>query len=731
MNFRLPQIFKARSFFSIIVGGLLPVIYIVSLLVYNYQNNNELQEAAIKRYSMDVEKQAATLEYFFLERKYDLRAMSDSLEIGTYLANRAMGMSELYGLKVSLFSVNQMMQETIKNKTITGLAIYKQFVFLNQDKEILTNTAVSSIHGEKVLSCKVKLDDIQDEPELILEKTDQGYELLIATPVFIKKKVSGWIVTWLDMEVLHNAFLDSPLDVSSRVLFLTLADGTILHSSNANTPDVSFESFQKEIAAVSSQSVITVTDIPGKEGSYLLTRIQIQTLPFFLTAYVKKAELRGDLAIWTFFVGVGMLFFFLMQRRELNQRKTEYSLAKAQESNQAKSEFLANMSHEIRTPMNSIIGRTRLALNHKLDDELRSHLEMISVSSENLLALINDILDFSKIEAGELAIENQPFDIHETIDACMKTINVFLEDNDKALELRYSIASDVPQAAIGDALRLRQILLNLLSNAIKFTEKGSVNLLVNIAGIDNESFQLQFSVQDTGIGIQPENLEHIFKKFSQEDDSITRKFGGTGLGLTISKQLCQLMGGDISAVSTPGIGTTFTFTLLLQPCNRSALPVEKEPVNVEHVPISPLSLLLVEDNEANRILARMVLEQENHQVIEAHDGLHGLKLLVGNSFDAVLMDVQMPVMDGLTTTRVIRAVECGDPVEGVAEDLIMELTTQLSGGHIPIIAMTANAMRGDKEECLRAGMDDYLAKPFVPEVFAAVFYRLATGYYKS
>ncbi len=397
------------------------------------------------------------------------------------------------------------------------------------------------------------------------------------------------------------------------------------------------------------------------------------------------------------------------------QKKIEQQLIKAQQhaeaANESKSMFLANMSHEIRTPMNSIIGRTNLALADEPDGELRAHLEMISSSSENLLALINDILDLSKIEAGEVEIENRPFDLHELIHSCRKTIGSLIGDKEKQLELTCTIASEVPQAVTGDALRLRQVLLNLLSNAVKFTEKGYVDLSVERLKSDDELLRFQFNVRDTGRGIAFDKQEHIFSKFAQEDSSTTRKYGGTGLGLAICWQLCQLMEGSIQVLSTPGKGAAFIVTLPFQPCSVEAFPPAEKTVPREQSEGRPLSLLLVEDNDPNRILARMVLEKKNHQVTEAHDGLQALNLLGKQNFDAILMDVQMPVMDGLAASRIIRAAECGGQIEGIQEDLAMQLTTRLSGSHTQIIAMTANAMSGDREECMAAGMDDYLSKP--------------------
>ena len=410
--------------------------------------------------------------------------------------------------------------------------------------------------------------------------------------------------------------------------------------------------------------------------------------------------------------------------RQLEKAKNtaEMMTEKAEKANRAKSSFLANMSHEIRTPMNSIIGRTRLALDHSVDQETRDHLEMITSSSENLLALINDILDFSKIEAGELTIESKPFDLYATIDSCLNTMHVLVEERDKPVAITSTLAADVPRAVVGDALRVRQILLNLISNSVKFTDQGSIELKVDCLAVDSDSIRLRFRVQDSGIGIGANKLEYIFSEFSQEDSSITRKYGGTGLGLTICRQLCLLMGGEIGVESVQGQGSVFTFSLLLGCCSQSDLPGQ-QPARVETQSRQALSLLLVEDNEANRVLARMVLERGGHQVIVAHDGLQALQILSKQDFDAVLMDVQMPVMDGLTACRHLRAAEANEPLSGLDEQLAAALTDHCRGRHLPIIAMTANAMSGDREDCLAAGMDDYLAKPFAPEALAAVLGR--------
>jgi two-component system, sensor histidine kinase len=330
------------------------------------------------------------------------------------------------------------------------------------------------------------------------------------------------------------------------------------------------------------------------------------------------------------------------------------------------------------------------------------------------LTLLNDILDFSKIEAGELVIEKIPFDLHDTVESCLETIHILLGEKSRKVTLTCTMAKDIPQAAIGDALRVRQILLNLLTNSVKFTEQGSINVFVDILKSDENRLHVQFKIQDTGTGIDPDKLDHIFGQFTQEDDSTTRNYGGTGLGLAICQQLCRLMGGAIAVNSVVTKGSTFVFKLPLEQCDIKDLPQKVNLDERRQHTTKPLSLLLVEDNQANLIMAKMVLEKWNHNIIEAYNGLHALKILADNDFDAIVMDVQMPVMDGLSTSSIIRTAEREDPVKGIDDSLGLKLTARLKKQHIPIIAMTANAMTGDKERCAAAGMDIYLTKPFKP-----------------
>jgi signal transduction histidine kinase/CheY-like chemotaxis protein/HPt (histidine-containing phosphotransfer) domain-containing protein len=687
---RVRALFKGHK--KSVITLLLFVAYAGVVFWSNYYSQQRLQQNAQSQFYLDTERQAAAISYYFSERRNDITELAESEGVLNFFRNRDLGMSLRYGLGISVQALEDRFERIAARKQLGDQPAYAGLMLVDSDGvQIATWNRLPTDRGD----LQEWLAPNNRETRIFFNKKKS--ELVVAAPVWISNAYRGELLAWVDI---GTSLAQFGKDYSDWwVLFVDRSDGTPLNIGRG-TLNLSTK-FDGQFEGLLARPDLTSVELRGRNGdAFTLAKVAIEQTPLaFVSIGTQHSDSQNATRLFLIAVGVVPLIVLLVAIMDMRDRRRleiqrENAKLEAERLAQVRSNFLANMSHEIRTPLNGILGLARIGLRQNQGNQADRTFSRIFESGQHLLGVINDILEFSKIEAGKLKVETQPFALRAVIDNVLNIIEERAAS--KGLGLSITLAPSLPDLVSGDALRLTQILANLFSNAIKFTEKGEVSLCVA-----NDGNDIHFLITDSGIGMSEAQLSRLFQPFEQADSSTTRKFGGTGLGLVISRNLAHLMGGEISVYSQPDAGASFILQLPLAAAAANTAYPQPSSVIAHASRLSGLSVLAVEDIEVNRFILQDLLAQEGAHSVFASNGKEALAQLEksgAGSFNVVLMDVQMPIMDGYEATRRIAEIAPG----------------------LPVIGLTAHALQEEREKCFAAGMVAHVTKPIDPDMLVSV-----------
>jgi len=678
--------------------------YLGFMIWTSYQGQVMLQNSLVEQQRQEVVKHAITIEHFLDERKNDLRYLSDAREIAVYFENKALGMSMEYGLGSSLVDISTYFKFFMSDRKASGDPIYSRIMMLTPNNSVLADTSPSSSSKELVPMYRNTSEDLDITIRVDEQRINE--EIEISLPIIYKNEYSGHLIAYLSSKTFYKHYIDQSSGNKGRTFCLSAGKKLIKRTTDEPINNILLSFISSSLLNDGKMHSFTVGGNRGNSAEKVALQIPIASSPLSLIVVYPSTDVYGSNSPWRIPLALAVLSIFvigsmiLVLRANTRNLILNTQLEEAEAANYAKSRFLANMSHEIRTPMNGIIGMAELLTKTPLSATQLKYVDALHRSGDILLSIINNILDISKIESGKTALVNSPFSLREAIKSSSMLFSGKMDQ--KGLRYECTVSEDVPEALLGDSTRFAQVLNNLLGNAIKFTDSGSISVFVSVVDRLDDDITLRCQVSDSGIGMPSEVLTEIFNRFSQADSTTTSKYGGTGLGLAISKHLVEMMGGMIGVESVIGSGSTFWFTC------RLAIYPDPLPDGARLEPVMALGpsrkdmikVLLAEDNVVNQEIGTAMLESLGCAVVLADTGTKAVEAYEKESFDLIFMDCQMPEIDGFEATRIIRKNE-------------LEANHSNPGfKRVGIIALTANALIGDKEKCLEIGMDDYLSKPF-------------------